>query len=315
MVKHLFSVRHRLRVVLLFVFVAAFGGTAAPLRAQAEIVQTRTEPASIADLANEIRQYRARGELNVALAKAKHLVDLVERQEGQSGANYAQALSLQGTVLYELGQYSEAEPLFRRALALNTKVRGEKHPDTIISLINLAVSFDRQGRYAESEPIRRRALALRTEVLGEKHPDTISSLNNLASSLNELGRAAEAEPLYRRALALSTEVLGEKHPVTISILANLANNLDSLGRYAEAEPLYRRALALNTEVRGEKHPDTISNLNNLAGDLDGLGRYAEAEPLYRRALALRTEVLGEKDRKSTRLNSSHLRLSRMPSSA
>ena len=142
--KHSFSIRLRLGVALLTLMVGPLGAMA-PLRAQSQTVQASTEPASIADLANEIKQSRARGDLNAALVAAKRLVDLVERQEGQSGATYAQALSLQGTVSYELGQYSEAAPLFRRALALNTEVLGEKHPDTMTSIDNLAVNLEGQA--------------------------------------------------------------------------------------------------------------------------------------------------------------------------
>ena len=147
--KHSFSVRRSLGVVLLHLGIAAFVGTATPQQAQAEIAKARSEPASISDLVNEIRQFRARGDLNAALAAAKRIVDLVERQEGRSGVNYTKALLLQADILYDLGEYRAAEPLLRRAVALNTELRGEKHPDTIFSLSNLAANLYRQGRFAE----------------------------------------------------------------------------------------------------------------------------------------------------------------------
>ena len=171
---------------------------------------------------------------------------------------------------------------------------GERHPDTITSLNNLASVYDNQGRYAEAEPLFAQALALAREVLGERHPYTISSLNNLAFVYGRQSRYAEAEPLYAQALQLRREVQGERHPDTITGLNNLAGVYDNQGRYAAAEPLYAQALRLRREVLGERHPDTISSLNNLATAYDRQGRYAAAEPLYAQALQLRREVLGER---------------------
>ena len=43
-------------------------------------------------------------------------------------------------MLYQAqGRYREAEPLLRRVLEASERVRGKEHPDTLISLDNLAV--------------------------------------------------------------------------------------------------------------------------------------------------------------------------------
>jgi tetratricopeptide (TPR) repeat protein len=61
-------------------------------------------------------------------------------------------------------------------------VVGEKHPDTIWSMADLAATYHAQGRYSEAEPIFQEALDLRREVLGEKHPDTIASMAALSAT-------------------------------------------------------------------------------------------------------------------------------------
>ena len=50
------------------------------------------------------------------------------------------------------GKYAEAEPLFKRALAIREKALGKDHPDVATSLNNLALLYDSQGKYAEAEP-------------------------------------------------------------------------------------------------------------------------------------------------------------------
>jgi tetratricopeptide (TPR) repeat protein len=184
------------------------------------------------------------------------------------------------------GRYTEAEPLYRRALELSGANLPADHPDIAGSLNNLANNLDHQGRYAEAEPLHRHALELSGANLPADHPDIAGSLNNLANNLDHQGRYAEAEPLHRRALELRDANLPPNHPDIGGSMDNLASNLDRQGRYAEAEPLHRRALALMEANLPPTHPGMAASVNNLARHLDNQGRYAEAEPLHRRALAL-----------------------------
>ena len=59
------------------------------------------------------------------------------------------------------GRYDEAEPLYRRALAIQEKVLGLRHADVGITLDNLAELYRLQGRDAEAEPLSIRSLAIR----------------------------------------------------------------------------------------------------------------------------------------------------------
>jgi tetratricopeptide (TPR) repeat protein len=194
---------------------------------------------------------------------------------------------------YEIcGEYTEAEPLFRRALAIREKTFGPDHRGTAASLNNLALLYMDRGRYAEAEPLYRRALAIHERVSGAGHPDTATSLNNLAGLYANQGRYAEAEPLYRRALAISERASGAGHPDTATSLNNLAGLFASQGRYAEAEPLYRRALAIRERVFGAEHPLVAASLNNLAMLYINQGRHSEAESTLRHALTMAERALG-----------------------
>jgi len=67
---------------------------------------------------------------------------------------------------HDAGRYAEAEPLFRLALAASEQVLGAEHPNTLVSVNNLASLLQSKGDYAEAEPLYRRALAARERVLG-----------------------------------------------------------------------------------------------------------------------------------------------------
>ena len=49
------------------------------------------------------------------------------------------------------GRYADAEPLYKRSLAIREKALGPDHPDVAMSLNNLAAFYRAQGRYADAE--------------------------------------------------------------------------------------------------------------------------------------------------------------------
>ena len=61
------------------------------------------------------------------------------------------------------GQYAQAEPLYKRALAIKEKALGPDHPDVATSLNNLAELYQAQGQYARG----RAALQARAGDQGE----------------------------------------------------------------------------------------------------------------------------------------------------
>ncbi|KAH7147275.1 hypothetical protein DER46DRAFT_615113 [Fusarium sp. MPI-SDFR-AT-0072] len=196
--------------------------------------------------------------------------------------------------LYDRGRWREREPVDNRAWVLRWKVLGEKHPDTIRSMADLAATYHAQGRHDEDEEIAVKVLELRRQVLGEKHPDTIRSMAALATTYHEQGRYVEAEGIDQEVLDLRRELLGEKHPDTIRSLADLATTYHAQGRYDEAERFKDEALALRRELLGEKHPDTIRSMAELAATYHVQGRHDEDEEISVKVLELRRQVLGEK---------------------
>ena len=201
-------------------------------------------------------------------------------------------LNQTGFYLAERARYAEAEPLYQRALAIREQHLGPLHPDTAISLNNLAELYDTQGKSGQAEPLYVRALAIFEQLLGPLHPNTAQSLNNLADLYETQGKYERAEPLYQRALAINEQQLGPEHPNTASSLYNLAGLYWTQGQYEQAEPLLERALAIREQHLGEAHPDTASSLNGLALLYKIQGKYERAEPLYQRALAIREQQLG-----------------------
>src|SRR3989440_4969588 len=71
-----------------------------------------------------------------------------------------------GYYLKQRAQYTEAESLYQRAIAIGEKVLGPEHPNLASGLNNLAGLYRDRGKHEEAEPLYRRALAILEKVLG-----------------------------------------------------------------------------------------------------------------------------------------------------
>lgn len=197
-------------------------------------------------------------------------------------------------LLYQaLGKYTEAEPLFRKALEIREKGLGEDHTDTATGYNNLAGLYNLQARYEEAESLYKKALEINKKALGEDHTSIAFGYNNLAELYRSLGRYEEAESLYKKSLEIREKVLGEDHPDAATGYNNLALIYKLQGRYEEAEPLFKKALEIDEKVVGENHPNTAASYNNLAGLYRAQGRYEEAESLYKKSLEIKEKIFGE----------------------
>ena len=111
------------------------------------------------------------------------------------------------------GRYAEAEPLYKRALAIDEKALGPDHPDVAQSLNNLAALYDDQGRYAEAEPLYKRALAIRREGARARSSRCRDGAEQSGCALSTI-RAATPRPSRSTsgALAIDEKALGPDHP-------------------------------------------------------------------------------------------------------
>ncbi len=96
-----------------------------------------------------------------------------------------------GLLLFQKALYAEAEPLMRRALAIDEASFGADHPNVAIDLNNLARLLQATNRLAEAEPLMRRALAAFIENLGTKHPSSNTVGRNCIALLQAMGRTGD----------------------------------------------------------------------------------------------------------------------------
>ena len=79
-----------------------------------------------------------------------------------------------------LGRHLDAVKLYVETLALERTTLGPDHPETLMTMNNLAVSDVALGRPAEALKLHEETLAIQKAKLGPVHPDTLMTLYNIA---------------------------------------------------------------------------------------------------------------------------------------
>ena len=84
------------------------------------------------------------------------------------------------------GNYSEAEPLCKRALSILEKAYEPEHPSGAAVLNNLALLYRHGGRHAEAEALYnyKQSLVILETILGPEHPDAKAVRGNLEELRN-----------------------------------------------------------------------------------------------------------------------------------
>lgn len=108
-----------------------------------------------------------------------------------------------GLLLLAKASYGEAEPLMRRALAIDEASYGAAHPDVARDLHNLAKLFQDTNRLGEAEPLMRRAVCILigiTHSTGYPHPQLKLALGNYDSLLQASSLSGEETALRLQSL-------------------------------------------------------------------------------------------------------------------
>lgn len=270
----------RAGAVILVALLIAFASAPAAAQADLQAIDRR------------MTQFVAKGNYAAALVEAKKLEAAIKARYGTDHENYAAALNNLAFLHATLGQYDEAEELFKRALALREKNAGPNDLQVAKTLDTLSQMYVNQSRLGEAEPLMRRALAIAEKTLPGTDPYVSKLVNDLAVVVEQQGKYLESEGYYKRAIANLELVKGPNNVEVARALGNLAVTYQHLGRYEEAVELHRRALPILEKSLGRNHPDVATQLGNMAGLLQALDRYKEAEDVLKRALAIREKTYG-----------------------
>lgn len=192
-------------------------------------------------------------------------------------------------VYYQQGRYQEAEPLYKKMIAIDETTLGADHPGLADDLNNLALLNIAQQRYTDAEPLLKRALSIYQKAYGPDNLLAVKCQANLASVYEHLNNNTQAESLYKSALSVSQSSLGPNDAETAQLLNDLAFLAFKQGRYNDASTFYKWAIASAEGAYGSNSPLLAACLKDYALALRKLNEIAQAEQIEERAQAILTK--------------------------
>ena len=99
-------------------------------------------------------------------------------------------------------------------------VLGENHPETLTSMNNLALLYDKQGESEKAMLLFEECLRMHKTVLGD-HRETIITLINLAGLYKVKGESGKALSLYEEGLRMSNIVFGNDQLDILSLITQM----------------------------------------------------------------------------------------------
>jgi tetratricopeptide (TPR) repeat protein len=195
----------------------------------------------------------------------------------------AQALRMQGELLYGLGRYDEALPLFTEGTTLFAQL--EDRRSEALMWGRIAAIREREGAFVDAGTAWEAARALRRRV--DDATGELEALEGLARcARRQPSGTTAAVPLYQQAIALAA-AHGEQRRE-----GSLRNQLGILewerGTYAEALQQYEAAVRIFRELGDRVHEGLM--LNALGVTLSRLRRHEEARTVLEQGTALNRET-------------------------
>lgn len=84
-----------------------------------------------------------------------------------------------GALYDSLGDYEQAEPLYREALEVSRKILGIEHPDTLLTVYHVASFLICHEQLVESESLAVECYEGNRAVYGESHTETTDAIDLL----------------------------------------------------------------------------------------------------------------------------------------
>jgi CHAT domain-containing protein/tetratricopeptide (TPR) repeat protein len=238
------------------------------------------------------KSLKKQGKYAEAVQEYQKAIGHAERGFGPNHVCTASCLNTLGELYIELCQYTQAEIVLQRSLAIREAQGIKNDPLVASSLYLLGYVYQAQGRYGKAEAFYRRALAIHEARLGKNHPQVAQDLNNLAALCHSQGRYAESEALFQRSLTIK-EAIGKNDLNVAYGLNNLGALYSDQGQFGRAEAHFQRCLAIREKGLGKDHPLVAITLQNLGTLYSDQRQFGKAKDALQRGLAILEAKVGK----------------------
>ena len=188
--------------------------------------------------------------------------------------------------------YIKAEPLLIEAVELKKRILGEKAPEYLLSLNDLAVLYQKNGKYIKAESLYKECIE-KYRLLQIFNLNYATTCSNLGIIYSEFGNYIDAERFLNEAIIIFKKYSQVQTSEYATLLNNLATVYSGMGNLNKAENLELMCLKIRKNVLGENYPDYARSLSSLGRLYSLIGDYARSESYLLNAIELQKKFLEE----------------------
>jgi CHAT domain-containing protein len=163
-------------------------------------------------------------------AKAKPLIEQLEREKDLSKSNNAIELEKYASFELQLERYDRGESLYLRAKDILKAEKGEYDLDYALCLSNLATLYRHTGRFNLAEPLYNEVVRIRKTELGSFHPKVSQALVRQALTCAAINQPEKALQCMHEIAEIDSIFIDQAFSITsdrdkLSALRSVSNNM------------------------------------------------------------------------------------------
>jgi serine/threonine-protein kinase len=229
----------------------------------------------------------------------KEASELINKHLGENNGYYMTSLVMLGVAHEKAGEADVAEPLYRQAIDLGSRVEARYRIYLAQAQYLLGLLLINKAAYSEAETLLQKSETTYSEVLGGDGNYSVAVVKaNLGWLYFLKGNYAKAEEKDKKAIDLLRQYMGPEHPLTASTAGTLGLTLTRDGKAVEGEPYLREALAIRKKILPQGDASISSAVSALGECLTVEQRYAEAEPLLIESYNELKSKLGDQEKRT-----------------
>lgn len=194
-------------------------------------------------------------------------LEALDKREAKVGTHdpvLVEVLNHLGTIAFWKDDIDGALARYHRALSLVQGDDEEIVKDRLVTMNNLAITYDHVGQNQKAQDFYKESLETRIVLYGPEHPRVGTAHANLGSSYANSRLWAEAKVHGEQALAIDRKHLGDTHADVAFDLDILANAEQGLGNVEQAADYARQSSEVWAATVGRDHTRYASALERLA---------------------------------------------------
>ena len=219
--------------------------------------------------------------------------ELVKNRYGVSDLHTISIYHSLGKAYLKTNKLKKALSVFYKCSEQRKILLSEEHPDTLESLLYLAITYNRLDQHDKSKETDEIIFSIMSRIYGKHNIKTLKSMDSLADDYFNLKNYKKSYEISNESYTLKKEIYGENDLETISSLRNIAKIHYSTGDYYKSIELNEQIYNILINLFDIYYPQAVDTLSNISKSYYKLQEYGKSKDISEQVFNIRKDLLGE----------------------